>query len=204
MCTPPRGSQGVVQLNPMVSNGRHRGQKLAIGIACLTTHCPLNRRPRYTQTLLHHHHSHPLHCRAGFLTTMHLRHCGRGLCFCQMLPWLLSILDLLSLFALAGFCVSFCPAASPSHPCGLSKCCCLLTNSCLCLPCETCLPRLHCLLSLCCLFMHRRLLFVLAGYCITYSHTTSHPLDVVPSLNVLLPPNRPVGCCVASCHAATT
>ncbi len=145
MCMPPQGSRGVVLLNPKIWNGRHRGQDLAIGIACLTTLCPLNRRPRHTHTLLHHHHSRPLHRGAGFLTTMHLCHCGCGLCCCWMLPWLSSILDLPSLFALAGFCVSFCPASSPSQPCGLSKRCCLLTNSCLRLPCETCLPGLHCL-----------------------------------------------------------
>ncbi len=34
-------------------------------------------------------------------------------------------------------------------------------------------------------------------------HHTSHPLDVLPPLNVPLPPNQLAGCCMASFHAAT-
>ncbi len=50
LCTPPRGSRGVVLLSPKVWNGRHGGENLAIGIACFTNPPPLTRDQTHTHT----------------------------------------------------------------------------------------------------------------------------------------------------------
>ncbi len=50
LCTPPRGSQGLVLLSPKVWNRCHGGEDLAIGIACFTTPPPLTRDQTHTHT----------------------------------------------------------------------------------------------------------------------------------------------------------
>ncbi len=53
LCTPPRGSWGVVLLSPKVWNGCHGGEDLAIGIACFTTPPPLTGDQTHTPTHTH-------------------------------------------------------------------------------------------------------------------------------------------------------
>jgi hypothetical protein len=53
LCTPPRGSQGVVLLSSKVWNRCHGGEDLAIGIACFTIPPPLTGDQTHTHTHTH-------------------------------------------------------------------------------------------------------------------------------------------------------